>query len=121
MMNKLKSRKLWMAIGSVVSILIADFVGVDVDPAAVAGLAAIVGTYLIGQGIVDKAVVTEQVKVAGDVGRAQLELYARNLENQLKEIERMAEMQEAAAGLASISAAPELPFQVGPPLEDPTP
>ena len=43
-------------------------------------------TYMFGQGIVDKAVVTEQVKVAGDTGRLQLELYAKNLEAQLTKL-----------------------------------
>ena len=86
MKAKLASRKLWVAIGSVVSILIAELFGVNVSPEAIAGVAFLAGTYIFGQGLVDKSVVTEQVKVAGDTGRLQMELYARNLETQLEEI-----------------------------------
>jgi len=86
MKAKLSSRKLWIAIGTVGSVLIASFFGVDVDPEALAAIAFIVGTYIFGQGLVDKSVVTEQVKVAGDVGRIQVEQYARNLEQQLAQV-----------------------------------
>ena len=86
MKAKLSSRKLWVAIGSVVSILIAELLGVQISPEAIAGVAFLAGTYIFGQGLVDKNVVTEQVKVAGDTGRLQMELYARNLETQLEEI-----------------------------------
>ncbi len=109
-MNKLKSRKLWIALGSVISILIAEYFGVDVEPQAIAGLAVVASTYIVGQSLVDKGVGAEQVKVAGDVGRAQLELYARNLEAQLTEM--MENVPEQ--GLASVD---ELPFEVGPPQE----
>ena len=86
MKAKLSSRKLWVAIGSVVSILIAEFCGVNVSPEAIAGVAFLAATYIFGQGLVDKSVVSEQVKVAGDTGRLQMELYARNLEQQLEEL-----------------------------------
>ena len=86
MKAKLSSRKLWVAIGSVVAILIAEFTGVAVSPEAIAGVAFLAATYIFGQGLVDKSVVTEQVKVAGDVGRIQVEAYARNLEAQLENI-----------------------------------
>ena len=86
MKAKLASRKLWVAIGSVLAILIAEFTGVNVSPEAIAGVAFLAATYIFGQGLVDKSVVSEQVKVAGDTGRLQMELYARNLESQLEEI-----------------------------------
>lgn len=86
MKAKLASRKLWVAIGSVVSILIAEFLGIQVSPEAIAGVAFLAGTYIFGQGLVDKSVISEQVKVAGDTGRLQLELYARNLEAQLEQV-----------------------------------
>ena len=82
-MQKLKSRKFWLVIGAAVSLVLAESFDVQVNPEAIAGLAFIIGTYVFGQGMVDKAVVTKQVEIAGDVGRAQLELYARNLETQL--------------------------------------
>ena len=83
MQSKLKSRKLWIAIGAVAAILIAEFTGVVISPEAIAGVAFLVGTYIFGQGLVDKSVVSEQVKVAGDAGKLQLQLYARNLEQEL--------------------------------------
>ena len=82
-MNKFKSRKLWVAIAGAASLFAADYFGVDISPETILGIAGVAGAYIFGQGIVDKSVVTKQVEVAGDVGRAQLELYARNLENQL--------------------------------------
>ncbi len=86
MNQKLKSRKLWIAIGSVVSILIAEFFGVQVSPEAIAGIAFLAGTYILGQGLVDKSVITKQVEVAGDAGKLQLQLYVRRLEEQLEVI-----------------------------------
>ena len=86
MKAKLASRKLWIAIGTVVAILIAEFTGISVSPEAIAGVAFLAATYIFGQGLVDKSVVSEQVKVAGDVGRIQVEAYARNLEAQLEQI-----------------------------------
>jgi hypothetical protein len=70
-----------------------------VSPEAIAGIILVVSTYIVGQGIVDKSVVAAQVIVAGDVGRAQLELYARNLEEQLKSVVNDLEIQKAAAEL----------------------
>ena len=82
-MKRLASRKFWVAIGIIVSTLVAEFAGVQVSPEAIAAVVLMGATYVFGQGIVDKSVVTEQIKVAGDTGRLQLELYAKNLEEQL--------------------------------------
>ena len=84
MNTKFKSRKFWITIGTAVSLVVAQIFEIEVDPAAIAGLAAIIGTYVFSQGLVDKQVVSTQVAVAGDIGRAQLEQYARSLEGQLK-------------------------------------
>ena len=83
MNDKLKSRKLWVALGSVASILIAEFFGATVSPEAIAGVAVLATSYIFGQGIVDKSVASETVRVQGDVARLQVELYARNLEKEL--------------------------------------
>jgi uncharacterized membrane protein len=100
MKAKLTSRKLWVAIGAVISLLIAEFTGVSVSPEAIAGIAFLVGTYILGQGLVDKDVMSEQVKVAGDTGRLQMELYARNLEQQLEQI--IGEPAEPESGLSVV-------------------
>ena len=92
MKEKLQSRKLWIAIGGVISILILEFSGVAVAPEAIAGLAAILATYVFGQSLVDRNVVAEQVKVQGDAGKLQLQLYARNLEQELEKLMAPAEL-----------------------------
>ena len=102
MTSKLKSRKLWVAIGSVVSILIMEFAGVSVSPEAIAGVAFLAATYIFGQGLVDKSVVSEQVRVAGDAGKLQLQLYARNLEQELEKL-----MAPPPGDLAQSTIAPE--------------
>ena len=109
-MSKFKSRKFWIAIGTVFSIAIAEATGYDVSPEAIAGIILVVSTYIVGQGIVDKSVVTAQVQVAGDIGRAQLELYARNLEEQLKSVANDLEIQKAAAELPRLPVSdPDVP------------
>jgi hypothetical protein len=101
-MSKFKSRKFWIAVGTVFSIAIAEGTGYDLSPETIAGIILVVSTYIIGQGIVDKSVVTAQVQVAGDVGRAQLELYARNLEEQLKVVVAELEINKAAVQLTLV-------------------
>ncbi len=85
-MSKFKSRKFWIAVGTVFSIAIAEAFGYDISPEAIAGLVITASSYLFAQGLVDKNVVTKQVEVAGDVGRATVEMYAKNLELQLEEV-----------------------------------
>ena len=83
-MNRFKSRKFWLAVGTVFSIAIAEATGVEVDPAAIAGIVLTISAYIASQAIVDKSVVTAQVVGALDVGRAQLTQYAASLEVQVK-------------------------------------
>ena len=83
---KLASRKLWVTIATGVGIVLAQAFGVALEPELIAGVVLLASSYIFGQGIVDKGVGTEQVKVAGDVGRIQVEAYARNLEAQLENI-----------------------------------
>lgn len=84
--DRLKSRKLWVTVGSVISLVLAEQFGIDVAPEAIVGLAGIVLSYNLGQGWVDKTVAQEEIRVAGDVGRANAIAYARSLEAQLSEI-----------------------------------
>ena len=106
MMSKFKSRKFWIAVGTVFSFAIAEATGYDVSPETIAGIILVVSSYIIGQGLVDKSVVTAQVIGATDVGRAQLELYARNLEEQLKVVVNDLDVQKAAAELPRIGIDP---------------
>lgn len=84
--DKLASRKLWVTVGSVISLVLAEEFGIDVAPEAIVGLAGIVLSYNFGQGWVDKTVAQEEIRVAGDVGRANAILYARSLEERLEAI-----------------------------------
>ena len=89
MPNRLKSRKFWIAIGTVFSIAIAELTGVEIDPAAIAGIVLVVATYVVGQGIVDQGafqVASASVYAASEVGKLQLEVYVRNLETQLADL-----------------------------------
>ena len=55
MKDKLKSRKLWMAIGGVVAVMLTDWLNLspDTSEAIVTALVTIVVAYIGGQGIVD--------------------------------------------------------------------
>lgn len=103
-MNKFKSRKFWLAVGTVFSIAIAELTGYDLDPATIAGIIVVISTYIVGQGIVDKSVTTEQVKVAGDIGRAQLEMYAKNLEEQLKAVVGQLQAEQVVETLVAVDS-----------------
>ncbi|KKL69759.1 hypothetical protein LCGC14_2111730 [marine sediment metagenome] len=109
-MNRFKSRKFWLAVGTVFSIAIAELTGYDVDPAAIAGVVFVISTYIVGQGIVDKSVGTAQVMGALDVGKAQLEAYARNLEQELAKLADELEVEKAvnARDFPLAAAPPEL-------------
>lgn len=85
-MEKLKSRKFWVMMGSVVALVVAEITGYQVDPQAIAGLGAIVVVWLGGQSYIDKATVTEETRAAGEVGKLQAIAYARALEKQLADL-----------------------------------
>lgn len=101
-MNRLKSRKLWVAVGTVVSILLAEFAGIDISPEAIAGAIVMASTYVFSQGLVDKSVVTAQVQSGLDVGKLQLELYAKNLEAQLEVVASQLQATEIVGGLTGV-------------------
>ena len=99
-MQKFKSRKFWLAVGTVFSIAIAAATGITIDPAAIAGIVVVISTYIVGQGLVDKSVGAAQVAGAFDAGKIQMELYARNLEAELAQV--TAQLQGPPAELTSV-------------------
>ena len=101
-MQKFKSRKFWLAVGTVFSIAIAAATGVTIDPAAIAGIVVVISTYIVGQGIVDKSVGTAQVQGAFDTGRLQLEMYAKNLETEFARVTNELEVTQAAVQLTVV-------------------
>ena len=54
-MEKLKSRKLFMAIGGVLIILVNDVLGINIDPVTLHQIVVVIVGYLLGQGAVDVA------------------------------------------------------------------
>ena len=95
-MSKFKSRKFWIAVGTVFSIALAEALGVSISPEAIAGIVVMAVGYVVAQGNVDKGFVVEQIKVQGDVGRARIEGYAKQLEQELEKV--MAQLEYASAG-----------------------
>lgn len=51
--EKLKSRKFWVTIGTMILLLFAKQLGVDIDESTVWGIVASVTGYNVGQGYVD--------------------------------------------------------------------
>lgn len=83
--EKLRSRKLWLTLSAFLSAILVEVVGIDVQPDLIYGLVVAVGSYNIGQGLVDKAKATAEQGVLD---------YARNLQ---AEIEKIAQANQALA------------------------
>jgi len=97
-MEKLKSRKFWVMMGSVAALLIAEFTGYQVDPQALASLGAIVVVWLGGQSYIDKGKVIEETRAVADLSKVQAIAYARQLEEELARIS-----EAASAGIDGLS------------------
>ena len=52
-MEKLKSRKFWVAVASALFIILTEGMGIDINPEAYWALIAIVATYVLGEAYVD--------------------------------------------------------------------
>lgn len=87
MPEAIKSRKFWVTIGSIVSVLASQYFGVEIDPAAIVGLAGIVLSYNVGQGWVDKSVAQAEIAAVSDFSKQQAIAYARSLEARLAELQ----------------------------------
>ena len=99
-MSKFKSRKFWIAVGTVFSIALAEALGVSISPEAIAGIVVLATGYLFAQGNVDKGYVQETLKIQGDIGRARIEQYAKQLEQELEKV--MAQLEYASAGPVAV-------------------
>jgi len=84
--EKLASRKFWLTLAPVVALVIAQYTGYTVDPAAIVGLAGIIGSYVLGQGYVDAKTADASIKAAADVGKLQLMAAVQELQKQLAEV-----------------------------------
>lgn len=95
MSERLKSRKLWVTVATIIAFAINAAVGDDVvSTEAAIAVAMIAGTYVLGQSWVDKTVVTEEIKVGGDMARIEVIAYAKNLEQRLAALLEEEEVQE---------------------------
>lgn len=54
MLEKLKSRKLWAAVGTAAAILIVELFEIPVDLEAIYAIAGVSGVYIAGQSLVDR-------------------------------------------------------------------
>jgi len=84
--ERLASRKLWVTVAPIVALVIAQFTGYTIDPAAIVGLAGLAGFYVLGQGYVDAKTADASIKAAADVGKLQLMAAVQQLQEQLAEL-----------------------------------
>ncbi len=94
-MNRFKSRKFWIAVGIILSAVLAELFGIEVEPEVLATIAFMGASYVFAQGNIDKAVQQAQVEGALDVSKIQLQQYAANLEAQLLKVGNVAMAGEA--------------------------
>jgi len=84
--QKLMSRKFAVVIATAVAALAKMFFpDVDVDPAALAGVAGILMAYLVGQSWVDKTAVAGQAEIVKNESLIQAQAYIKYLEGQFAE------------------------------------
>jgi len=83
--GKLKSRKLWVTLGTLISVVILEVTGYSIEPAALVGLAGIVGSYVFGQGLVDKQAVKTEGELLITQFAAQLEAALANVPVRLED------------------------------------
>jgi len=53
MKQRLASRKLWVAVGSLIAVLLSEVFGLELPTEVVVSMTAIVASYLLGQSLVD--------------------------------------------------------------------
>ncbi len=80
------SRKFLVTIGTLGAFALSQALGWDVSSEAGIAVAALVATYVFGQGMVDKEKVKQEGQMAVDEGLRQLTLYAQGLEKQLQNL-----------------------------------
>jgi len=84
--EKLVSRKFWVAVAPMVTYLVSQFFGYQVDQSAIIGIGAVIGTYVIGQGFVDATTNKASIMAAADVNKLQLMSLVASLEGKLASI-----------------------------------
>lgn len=52
-MDKLRSRKFWVAIGGALALILVDGLGVDLDKDSIIAVVGVLSAYLLGQSWVD--------------------------------------------------------------------
>ncbi len=83
MLKKLTSRKFLVSLGGFISVLVSELAGVELSAEAIAGLAAIVGFYVTGEGMVDRKAIEASMSEMKLDALATASLLNHNLQLQL--------------------------------------
>lgn len=65
-MDKLKSRKFWVTLATLVVIVFSQQLGLDLSPEQIISGAGVVSSYLFGQSYVDRAALVKALPSSGD-------------------------------------------------------
>ncbi len=93
-MEKWKSRKFFLALIGVVSVTLSELFGLNFNAEAIAGLAAMVGLYIVAEALVDRKAVEATAAATAEHAFAALSQYAQAMEAQLQEIMETEETNE---------------------------
>ena len=83
-MEKLKSRKFWIAIGAAVVSVANAIWDLGIDPEAGVGLAVVIGTYLLGQSWVDKTEIETVVAAEVEVNKQRIQAELVRIANEAR-------------------------------------
>jgi hypothetical protein len=86
-MEVLKSRKLWVAIASFITIALNSEFGLNLDPEAIVSLAIVASAYIGGQAVVDRSKVAAEL----DAQKLQLNAYIIQLTEALQRLQKEGE------------------------------
>lgn len=100
-MEKLKSRKFWVAIGAAAVSVANAIWDLGLDPEAGIGLAVVLGTYLLGQSWVDRTEVETVIK-------AEVELNKQRIQAQLVQLANQAQAEPASPNGEVVPLRPEI-------------
>ena len=97
-----KSRKLWVAVAGVVAIIASDAFGIELEPEQIAGVIALLGTYLFNQGWVDRNAVRGDADILSQEAVAQAKLLSEQLQATLAQYGQLMESQTTPGPVAGV-------------------
>ncbi len=84
--EKMGSRKFWVTVAPIVTLIVFQFTGYTIAPEAIIGLAGLAGFYVLGQGFVDAKTAEASINGATDVAKLQLMAAVQQLQTQLEAV-----------------------------------